>query len=73
MQTKRLELQFNNLAGKRITLSVLDPKDNLLADDVETVMNQLIISNIFDSVGGDLVSIAGARIVTRDVTDLVAA
>ena len=73
MLTKRLELQFTNVAGKRVTISVIDPKDDLTSMEVEAVMNQIIAANIIEALGGDLVAIAGARVVTREVAELVAA
>ncbi|KYH28503.1 DUF2922 domain-containing protein [Neomoorella mulderi] len=73
MLTKRLELIFQNAAGRRTTLAVQDPRDNLTEAEVRSVMELILARNIFTSPGGDLTAIAGARIVTRDVTDIIAA
>ncbi|GEA17255.1 DUF2922 domain-containing protein [Moorella sp. E306M] len=72
MLTKRLELIFQNAAGRRTTLAVQDPRDNLTEAEVRAVMDLILARNIFTSPGGDLTAIVGARIVTRDVTDIIA-
>ncbi|NPV27907.1 MAG: DUF2922 domain-containing protein [Firmicutes bacterium] len=71
MLTERLELIFQSASGNRVTLSLIDPKDNLTADQVRTAMQTIINKNVFTSAGGDLVGIIGARLVNREVTDLI--
>ncbi|WP_258359800.1 DUF2922 domain-containing protein [Moorella sulfitireducens (nom. illeg.)] len=73
MPTKRLELIFQNAAGNRSTLAVTDPRDDLTETEVRAVMELILAKNIFTSPGGDLTAIIGARIVTREVTDIIAA
>ncbi|MGQ9498147.1 MAG: DUF2922 domain-containing protein [Desulfotomaculales bacterium] len=69
--TRRLEMRFLSAAGRTVTLSVPDPRENLTAAEVEMAMNTVISKNIFTSAGGDLTGIAGARIVERVTTDLI--
>jgi len=69
--TKRLEMRFRNAAGRTATISVPDPRADLTAAEVETAMNTIIAKNVFNTSGGDLVAIAGARIVERTTTDLI--
>jgi len=71
-ETKTLQMIFLNAANGRVTLSLTDPKDTLTALEVETAMNNIIAQNVINSSGGDLVAILGARIVTRQVTELIA-
>ncbi len=71
MLTRRLELIFQNAAGRRSTLAVQDPHENLATEEVMAVMELIISRNIFTSPGGDLTAIIGARIVTREVEDIV--
>jgi hypothetical protein len=71
VQTKRLEMIFQNSAGNRVTVSVLDPKDDLTAQSVEAAMQQILALNAITTAGGDLTAILGARIVTRDVNDIL--
>lgn len=68
--TKNLEMIFVNAAGGKVILRVAEPKDNLQASEVQTVMNQIVNKDIFISSGGRLTGIAGARVVSRDVTEL---
>ena len=71
MQTKRLEMIFQNTSGNRITVSVLDPKADLTAEAIQAVMEQIISLNVFKSSGGQLTAVLGARVVTRDVNELL--
>ncbi|MDN5327273.1 MAG: hypothetical protein PWP41_1969 [Moorella sp. (in: firmicutes)] len=72
MPTKRLELIFQNASGRRTTLVIQDPRENLTEADVRAAMELILARNIFTSPGGDLTAITGARIVTRDVADIIA-
>ncbi|GAB6181741.1 DUF2922 domain-containing protein [Desulfotomaculum defluvii] len=65
-----LELVFVNQAGSKVTLRVSNCREDLTVEDVKTVMQSIIDKNIFTSTGGDLVGYAGARVVTRSVTEL---
>ncbi|SHE66575.1 DUF2922 domain-containing protein [Desulforamulus putei] len=68
--SKTLELIFVNMAGSKVTLRVAEPRDNLQESEVRAVMDQIVAKDIFTSPGGSLVSAAGARIVSRDVTEM---
>ena len=68
--TRRLEMQFTNAAGRRVTVAVVEPRDNVTADEVRTAMQTILGRNVFTTSGGDLTAIAGARIVARDVSEL---
>jgi small basic protein len=70
--TKKLEMSFQNANGGKVTLSVLDPLDDLVEGDVRAAMQNIIDKNIFESTGGDLVRIVGARIVSTEVAELIA-
>jgi len=66
-----LELQFDTLDGKKFTLSVDQPRADLTPLEVETGMQALLASNVFFANGGYLVSANQARIIERNVTELV--
>ncbi|GAB6159316.1 DUF2922 domain-containing protein [Desulfotomaculum varum] len=68
--SKTLELIFVNTAGSKVTLRVAEPRDNLLESEVRAVMEQIVAKDIFTSPGGSLAGVAGARLITRDVTEL---
>jgi len=71
-ETKTLQMIFLNAANGRVTISVVDPKDDITSTEVETAMNDIIAGNVINSTGGDLAALVGARIVTRQVTELIA-
>lgn len=68
---KSLELIFKNVAGKNSKFTIQDPKEDLTAQEVEDLMNNIIEKNVFGTSGGDLVEIVGARIVQKEVIDLI--
>ncbi|HWJ03438.1 MAG TPA: DUF2922 domain-containing protein [Verrucomicrobiae bacterium] len=70
MLTKRLEMIFQNAAGKNVTIAVAEPKEGITADEVKTAMESIIAGNYFRSTGGDLTAVVGARISSRDSNEL---
>lgn len=67
----KLEMIFVNSVGNKVTLRVPNPREDVSAEEIKTAMEQIISKDVFTSTnGGDLVAIAGARIVTRGVTEL---
>ena len=71
MVTTRLELIFLTEEGKRATISIQDPKEELTPQEVEAVMDQIVEKDVFTSKGNKLTQIMGARIVTRGVEDIL--
>ncbi len=69
MPVKRLELQFFNEGGTRSTIGMADPKDDLDSEQVKAAMEAILNEDVFTSTNGDLVSIAAARIVSREVSE----
>ena len=67
---KTLEMVFRNESGKSVTVSLLEPKDNLTLAEVNTVMQDVISKNIFSTTTGDLVQIIEARIRSNDMAVL---
>ncbi len=65
-----LEMTFVNQAGNKVTLRVANPREDITDTEVRTAMDTVIAKNVFTSSGGDLVSVAGARIVSREVTEI---
>jgi hypothetical protein len=61
---------FRNEAGAEATISLADPKDALTLAEVQTVMQDIIVKNIFTTKGGDLLDVVEARIRVLDVTQL---
>ncbi len=69
MQT--LQLVFRNEENSLFTLSLTSPRTDLELPDVTTAMDTIISKNIFHTAGGDLVSKVRARIVTREVEEII--
>ncbi len=70
MLTKRLEMVFQNAAGKNVTIAVPEPKGTLTAAEVKTAMAGILAGNYFQTAGGDLAAVVSARITSRDTSDL---
>lgn len=66
-----LEMQFETLGGKKLTISVDEPRTNLTALEVETGMQALIASNVFEVNGFGLGNVFSARLIERNVSDLM--
>ena len=67
---KVLELVFRNGAGTEVTISLPNPKDGLKSTDTDAVMKDVIAKNVFNTKGGALSQIVGARIRSTDVMPL---
>ncbi|MCA0150499.1 MULTISPECIES: DUF2922 domain-containing protein [Rossellomorea] len=66
---KVLELEFKTETGKSAKLSINDPVDPIDTVAVKAAMDNLIATNVFASATGAFVSVEGARVVERNVTD----
>lgn len=64
---RTLQLTFRNEEGRRQTLTLADPRDNLTANEVEEVMNLILQKNIFSGSGGDLIEALAAQVIGRTV------
>lgn len=67
---KTLIMVFQNDAGKNVSISIPDVRDNITEQEVKTTMQTILSKNIFTSNGGDLVGIMSAQIVNKDTTAL---
>ncbi|MFZ3591604.1 DUF2922 domain-containing protein [Bacillus sp. DJP31] len=70
---KTLQLQFLNEESKTVSISIdnpIEPVDSLALD---AAMDAILTTNIFTSSGGDLVSKKGARVVERNVEEILMA
>jgi hypothetical protein len=68
---KTLQLNFNTATGKKMTLTVDEPRQDLTPQSIEAAMQEIITSDVFEVNGAPLATAAGARIVERNVTELV--
>ncbi|AOV08734.1 DUF2922 domain-containing protein [Sporosarcina ureilytica] len=70
---KTLQLNFNTANGKNVTLTVDEPRADLTAPAVEAAMQAIIASGVFEVDDYPLETAKSARIVERDVTDIIKA
>lgn len=45
--SKSLNMVFNTAQGKKVSININNPKENLTKEQVTTVMNSIIAKNIF--------------------------
>jgi hypothetical protein len=67
-----LRIRFRNQAGRIVSISFDNPRDDLTAAEVEAAMDLLIARNTFTSTGGDLVAKYDATVTDRTITYLYA-
>lgn len=67
----RLRMSFLNSLNRTTSMSLDNPKADLTPTQVQAVMDDIIAKNIFNSSGGDLVSVKGAEVVTTTVNELI--
>jgi len=67
---KSLIMVFQNEAGKNVSISIPNVKEEITENDVKLVMQNIIQKNIFTSTGGDLITIMSAQVVNRDIQEL---
>jgi len=68
---KTLVMTFLNEAGEEVNVRVNYPKENITAQEVDSLMSLIIQKNIFPTTGGDLVEKVGAQIVETTTTTIV--
>jgi hypothetical protein len=66
---KTLELQFATEMGGTARLTIDNPKEPINTVVVKDSMAKIIAAGVFFSPTGNLVSVKGARVVERNVTD----
>ena len=69
--TIRLSMSFKNAADRTSSYTIDDPRADISEAEVQAVMEDMISRNIFNTSGGDLKSIASAKVTTTDVTQLI--
>ena len=72
-ENKKLVMIFRNSAGKNVTISIDDPKDDLTEEQIKTAMELIVEKNVFKKHDYALVEAVEAQIVTTQTTgyDLV--
>lgn len=68
---KTLELQFTNQEGKVARISIDDPIEPVDPAAVSAAMDTILTADVFTSAGGSFVAKKGARVVERNVAEIV--
>lgn len=71
----KLLMTFMTESGRKVSLFVTDPRDNVTEAEIKTVMDLIVAKSIFAINGEDLVSAKEAKVVQTETTefDLVVA
>lgn len=65
----KLVMTFLNTLGKKVSLFVTDPREDLTEEEIKSAMDVIIEKNIFEPNGVDIVSSVDARIVQTETTE----
>ena len=70
METKKkLLMTFMNSLGRKTSISVDDPREDITESEIKTCMDLIIEKNIFAPNGADIVSAVDAKIVVTDTSE----
>jgi hypothetical protein len=67
---KTLQMVFQNQIGKNVSISIPEVREDVTESEIKTLMQLIISKNIFESVGGDLITVMEASLVKREVQEL---
>jgi tellurite resistance protein len=67
---KTLQMVFQNQVGNNVSINIAQVKDEMTAEEVKALMQLIISKNIFETSGGNLITIMSATIVAKDVQEL---
>ena len=68
LETK-LVMTFSNTLGRKVSLFVTDPREDLTESEIKNAMDVIIEKNIFEPNGVDIVASVDARIVQTETTE----
>ncbi|MBN2287032.1 MAG: DUF2922 domain-containing protein [Tissierellales bacterium] len=67
----RLTMSFKNSSDRMSSYTLDDPRADLTDAEVEAIMLDMIAKNVFNTTGGDLVSISSAKVTTTSISELI--
>ena len=67
--TKKLFMSFKTVSGKKVSISVDEPRENLTEQEIKTSMTTILSKNIFKPGGEDLASLVEAKVVETGTTE----
>lgn len=68
--TKVLKLTFNTNGGRTFVLTIPDPKGDLQNTDIEALMDEIVLKNVFITPSGALSGKKDARIIDTTINDM---
>ncbi|MEG1059542.1 MAG: DUF2922 domain-containing protein [Clostridia bacterium] len=66
---KKLLMTFMNTLGRKVSISVDDPRENITEAEIKACMDLIIEKNIFAPNDADLESVVEAKIVITDTSE----
>lgn len=67
---KTLQMVFQNQLGRNVSINLPEVKDTVTQEEIRSLMELILVKNIFESTGGDLVALMEANLVSRDVQEV---
>ena len=64
MDKSKLEMEFKDEEGKKFSLTIDEPREDVTEVEIKAIMDDVIQKNIFHTVAGDIVSIVGAKVIS---------
>jgi hypothetical protein len=68
--SKVLRITFENAGGSAVSITLPEPREDLVGSDIEAAMDLIIAKNIFTSAGGDLTAKRDIKIIDTTTNDL---
>ena len=65
----KLLMSFMTSSGRKVSLFVTDPREDVTETEIKEVMDLIIEKNIFANNGEDIVSAKDAKIVPKETTE----
>ena len=67
--TKKLLMTFKTDEGKKVSLSIDDPRPNITEEEIKSAMETIINSGIFAPNGESLIEMVEAKVVETDTIE----
>ena len=67
-QTKKLLMTFKTTDDKKISLSVDNPREDIVEAEIKSTMDLVVSKNIFAPGGADIAEAISAKVVVTDTT-----
>ncbi|CEP43581.1 DUF2922 domain-containing protein [Paraclostridium sordellii] len=65
----RLVMTFSNTLGRKISLFVTDPREDITETEIKAAMDLIIEKNIFEPNGADIIAAVDAKIIQTETTE----